>query len=221
MVILGNGTAGFKVVSGFGTSGQFLTSNGSGAAPTWTTSAIDQGADYTWTGTHTFSATKLIPSLGQGWLTVSSITGALTSSSSPTFNYLTATSTTASSTFYNLVTRNNASTTNLTISGDTTGGPWSYTGSSTAVSCASGTCTYASNIPANANFGMGTFDISGTFYTALVVIGRSGQTSQTVKFTGNGGVANSQYTLSWSGTSLVVAENTDGGTISGTMYWYK
>ena len=57
-VILGNGSSGFKVVSGFGNSGQFLTSGGAATAPTWTTSVIDQAANYTWTGNHTFSATN-------------------------------------------------------------------------------------------------------------------------------------------------------------------
>ena len=54
-VMLGNGSSGFKVVSGPGTSGQFLTSNGSGSAPTWQTSAIDTAISYVWTGPHTFS----------------------------------------------------------------------------------------------------------------------------------------------------------------------
>ena len=53
-IMLGNGASGFKVVSGFGNSGQFLTSGGAATAPTWTTSAIDQAANYTWTGGHIF-----------------------------------------------------------------------------------------------------------------------------------------------------------------------
>ena len=55
-VILGNTTSGFKTVTGHGASGQFLTSGGAGAAPTWTTSAIDTAASYTWTGHHIFSS---------------------------------------------------------------------------------------------------------------------------------------------------------------------
>jgi len=50
-VLLGNGSSGVKVVDGFGTSGQFLTSGGAGTPPTWTTSAIDQTASYNFTGT--------------------------------------------------------------------------------------------------------------------------------------------------------------------------
>lgn len=56
-VLLGNGASGIKHVSGFGSSGQFLTSNGSGAAPTWQTSAINLGDNYAWTGLHTFAST--------------------------------------------------------------------------------------------------------------------------------------------------------------------
>lgn len=52
-VMLGNGASGFKVI-GFGSSGQFLTSGGDATAPSWTTAAIDQTANYNWTGTHLF-----------------------------------------------------------------------------------------------------------------------------------------------------------------------
>ena len=54
-VLLGNGTSGIKVVNAFGTSGQFLTSNGVSTAPSWTTAAIDQAGNYTWTGQHIFT----------------------------------------------------------------------------------------------------------------------------------------------------------------------
>jgi len=56
MVVLGNGTAGFTYASSTGTSGQFLTSNGAGAFPSWQTSAVDTGINYTWTGRHYFNA---------------------------------------------------------------------------------------------------------------------------------------------------------------------
>jgi hypothetical protein len=55
-VLLGSSTNAIGVVSGFGTSGQFLTSNGAGKVPTWQSSAIDQGINYTWTGQHIFNA---------------------------------------------------------------------------------------------------------------------------------------------------------------------
>lgn len=54
-VLLGNGTGNVKVVTGHGTLGQFLTSGGAGAAPTWSTAAIDQAGNYTWTGDHIFT----------------------------------------------------------------------------------------------------------------------------------------------------------------------
>ncbi|MFA6078105.1 MAG: hypothetical protein WC724_03785, partial [Candidatus Paceibacterota bacterium] len=57
-VILGNGSSGFKVVNGFGTSGQFLTSNGDATEPTWQTSAIATGDNYTWTGGHMWTASS-------------------------------------------------------------------------------------------------------------------------------------------------------------------
>ena len=45
-VLLGNGTGNVGVASGYGTSGQFLTSNGVGAAPTWQSASVDQNLDY-------------------------------------------------------------------------------------------------------------------------------------------------------------------------------
>lgn len=59
-IILGNGSSGFKTVSGFGTTGQYLISNGAGQAPSWQTAAIDQSADYNWTGSNTFSGTLTV-----------------------------------------------------------------------------------------------------------------------------------------------------------------
>lgn len=56
-LLLGNGTSLVKTVSGWGGSGQFLTSNGAGVAPTWQSSSVDQTAAYNWTGLHSFSAT--------------------------------------------------------------------------------------------------------------------------------------------------------------------
>src|SRR3990167_7006296 len=41
-VLLGNAASGFKCANGHGTSGQFLTSGGAGAVPTWTTSAVNE-----------------------------------------------------------------------------------------------------------------------------------------------------------------------------------
>lgn len=51
-VLLGNGTNYMTNVAGLGTSGQFLTSNGAGVAPTWTSASVNQTLDYIWTGNH-------------------------------------------------------------------------------------------------------------------------------------------------------------------------
>lgn len=58
-VLLGNGTGIMKNVVD-GTSGQFLTFQGVGTAPTWTTSSIDEAGIYNWTGVHTFSISPII-----------------------------------------------------------------------------------------------------------------------------------------------------------------
>jgi len=55
-VLLGSSTNAIGVVSGYGSSGQFLTSAGSGAPPTWTTSALSLSDNYAWTGEHIFNA---------------------------------------------------------------------------------------------------------------------------------------------------------------------
>lgn len=55
-VLLGNGTGIMKVVSGWGTSGQFLTSNGGVLAPSWTSGTIDTSQAFTWTGTNIWTA---------------------------------------------------------------------------------------------------------------------------------------------------------------------
>lgn len=53
-VLLGNGTSGIKTPIGWGSSGQVLTSAGAGAAPTWSSGAIDTTINYSWTGTNLF-----------------------------------------------------------------------------------------------------------------------------------------------------------------------
>jgi len=85
-VMIGNGASGFKVL-GFGTSGQFLTSAGNAADPSWTTSSINEAGDYTWTGEHIFSATSTF----NGFTTMNDLM-----ISSSTVNYSTASSSIAS-----------------------------------------------------------------------------------------------------------------------------
>jgi hypothetical protein len=73
-VLLGNTTSGFKVVSGFGTSGQFLTSNGAGAVPTWQTSSLNLTDAYAWTGLHSWTALTTFATSTIAELTVASST---------------------------------------------------------------------------------------------------------------------------------------------------
>ena len=55
-LVMGNGAnTNLTIATSTGTSGQFLTSNGAGQFPYWSTSAIDLTADRTWTGAHTFN----------------------------------------------------------------------------------------------------------------------------------------------------------------------
>src|SRR3990167_1449444 len=60
-VLFGNAGSGITMATSTGTSGMFLTSCGANCFPQWTTSAIDQAANYTWTGSHTFPATVANP----------------------------------------------------------------------------------------------------------------------------------------------------------------
>lgn len=59
-VLLGAGASNIGVVPGFGTSGQFLTSNGAATPPTWQSSSINLAANYAWTGLHSFAATTTL-----------------------------------------------------------------------------------------------------------------------------------------------------------------
>ncbi len=77
-VLLGNGTGNIKVVSGYGSSGQFLTSGGNGVAPTWTTGAVDQTQNYTWTGLHTFNTGGIIDNASSTFTGAVTFTGAIT-----------------------------------------------------------------------------------------------------------------------------------------------
>ncbi len=62
-ILLGNGTGAVKVVNGFGTSGQFLTSNGAGQAPSFQSASVDQTQNYSWTGNHNFIGNTYIKNL--------------------------------------------------------------------------------------------------------------------------------------------------------------
>lgn len=54
-ILLGNGTGILKTVTGFGSSGEVLVSNGAGTAPTWQSASVNQNVAYTWTAHHIFS----------------------------------------------------------------------------------------------------------------------------------------------------------------------
>lgn len=81
-VMIGNGSSGFKVI-GFGSSGQFLMSNGNAAAPQWNDSSVDQTANFTWTGQHNFNATTTDNNVVGGFVPTGTII-AFASSSPPT-----------------------------------------------------------------------------------------------------------------------------------------
>lgn len=51
-VLVGNGTGNIGVVSGWGTSGQLLTSGGLGSLPTWSSASFDTTQSYNLTGTY-------------------------------------------------------------------------------------------------------------------------------------------------------------------------
>jgi len=83
-ILLGSGTNALGIVSGFGTSGQFLTSNGSGLAPNWQTSAVSLSDNYAWTGDHSFATTTALATTTQfgvagGMMPTGSITAYATS----------------------------------------------------------------------------------------------------------------------------------------------
>jgi hypothetical protein len=63
LIVASSTGAGLTVVSGTGSSGQFLTSQGASAYPQWTTSSVDQGLDYSWTGEHDYSASTTFSNL--------------------------------------------------------------------------------------------------------------------------------------------------------------
>ena len=77
-VILGNGAYGLTVASSTGSTGQFLTSNGAGAYPSWQSSTVSLTDDYLWTGNHFFKSgvtttgRTLLHTIGIGTTTISS-----------------------------------------------------------------------------------------------------------------------------------------------------
>lgn len=205
-LLVGNGTGIVQTVNGFGSSGDFLKSNGNSVVPSWQAASTDLTGNYVWTGNHTFS-------LGA------------TSTASSTFERLfTKYGTTTQSTTTYLTVSTIASTSDLIVSQNCTSCPGSYTGSSTAFSVTSGTVTYTGSIPGNARYGLATCRISESAGggcgggPAFFMIARSGLTSVTFYDIDNG------YTATWSGNNFSVEETADGAANSvfdGTIYWYR
>lgn len=237
-VILGDTTSGFKVVSGFGTSGQFLTSNGVSSVPTWQTSTVNQNDNYTWTGIHTFSgATTTISSATTTITTTTGVLGFATTTPTLKSNGISigadvyigdgglgigvATTTNGNVEVSGLTYLNN-----LHITGTTTGGPLTYTASSTAFSVSSGTVTYTGSIPTTSNVGFGSYvaasGVAGGMQGDFTIF-RVGKTQAVVgrdDDSASGGAF--VYTFSWSGANFVATETTDDtSSVTGTIYWYK
>ncbi|MFA5772892.1 MAG: hypothetical protein WC974_09205, partial [Thermoplasmata archaeon] len=115
---------------------------------------------------------------------------------------------------------------NLHITGTTTGGPMTYTASSTAFSVSTGAVTYTGSIPTNANSGFASYVAASGAAGGMqgdFTIFRVGKTSAVVgrddDSTSGGAFV---YTFSWSGANFVATETTDDtSSVTGTIYWYK
>lgn len=243
-VLLGNGANGITIASTTGTSGQFLTSNGAGAYPSWQTSSVNQGDAYTWTGLHIFNGNTttvnsmniILASTTASRIGVGTSTPSLANHLNVANNSYFAgglgvgmSTTTAGglSVSGGATVFGTASTSNLIISNATVGGPMHYTASSTSYSVSSGSVTYTGSIPTNANNGFGRFDLnSGTDgdLSGAIHIFRSGLTSMSVRTNREATSDDCTYVFSWSGANFTVNETDDNAaacSISGDIYWYK
>ena len=222
-VLLGNGTGDVQVVSGLGSSGQFLTSGGAGTPPTWATSSFDEAANHTLTGTWNFKGTTSVASTTAGQFNV----GSIVSTSTAQFTSVgIGIATTTSGQLE--VTGDIQIGDDLIIGGECSGCPGVYDASSTVFSVSTGTTTYASNIPTTSNTGLGFFRIidgGGGGLMGSIIIRRTGLTEITIGTDNDTSIGgNNSYSFQWSGASLLVGENTDTGTdanITGTIYWYR
>jgi len=152
LVMLGNGSSGLKTANGFGTSGQFLTSNGNATAPSWQTSSIDQGIPYTWTAHHIFS-TLFATTASTTNLTFTGITSSLLKTSSVGL-----TQAAVAGTDYQQQQYVYADTTNITANNG-------FATSSKTLGIPAGIATASSTVEVTANFTLaGTNPENGTFY---------------------------------------------------------
>lgn len=72
-VLLGNGASAINTVSGLGTSGQSLVSNGAGSAPTWQSVGVNESSNFNWTGLHDFAATTTMATTTVSDLSVNNV----------------------------------------------------------------------------------------------------------------------------------------------------
>ena len=72
-LLFGSSTNPLISLGSIGTNGQFLTSSGAGALPTWTTSAVDQSGAFNWTGLHDFAATTTMATTTQASSTITDL----------------------------------------------------------------------------------------------------------------------------------------------------
>ena len=237
-VVLGDGSRGFTVASSTGTSGQFLTSNGSNAYPSWQTSSVDQAGTYNWTGPHsfasattTFNATTSVQTMFNVATTSGlSLAGANFGTSTYFAKGVSIGKATSTSSAILEVTGNtilaNASTSVLIV--DSCIGCTAYTGSSTSYSVTSGTITYTGSIPTNANFGIISLAMNDDQdFETNIYIARKGLTQPTFTYQHSstaGATKDYTATYTWSEADFSVQENLDtdtDGSISGTAYWYR
>jgi len=246
-VLLGNGTGIVEVPSnGWGTSGQFLTSQGAGSLPQWTTSALSLTDNYAWGGYHTFASSTNFTATSTNLhykLTVASTTPDTAVSHATGFKVATTTyfanavsigfATTSANTDFevagNAIIGGAASTSQLTISNNCIGCPTDYTASSTSWTDQPSGGTFTGAIPANANMGIGQFLIEETTGGDVIMEGtfmimREGLTSATIHIKIDSSDDDGDYTITWSGANLVIGENSDTASdsqLTGTIYWYK
>jgi len=214
-VILGNSSSGFKTVNGLGDSGQFLTSNGTGAAPTWQSGSFDTSLNYTLTGLWAFtkaSSTRLsvFDTLWVGGTATTSIVG-----------------NTGTSTFSSSITvGSTASTSNLVVSGNCMGCPMSYTASSTTFSM-NGSQTFTNTIPSNANTLVGyiTFVEGGqSDEVSQFILTRQGMTNFPLDNRKTSAEVNPcVQTIDWTNNTLTFTESDidNDCSVSGLVYYYK
>ena len=181
-VLLGNGTTMVKTVDGFGTSGQFLTSNGVSTAPSWQSSSVNQADNFTWTGNHLWSAAAsstrfaALDTVYVGRTATSTVQGSTTGTSTLQ-GFLDVSGTNSTSTFSgNLAVTGNATTSYLRVSNRCIGCArfGSYATSSTfTINVTSGDQTETVNLGYRMKQFVGTATLDGNTDNAVYCLFRS------------------------------------------------